>query len=181
MSGMQKTQKLCENGHQMDPAWEVCPYCPSERRGTSAAAANPALARTIKLDDYAPAPVPTPAPVAPPAPRRTEIMDLPPSMDAIGWFVGTKGDERGTAHRIGSDRIVIGAAMDCDVEVHAHHVSDRHASLRFRDGAFTLTDLDSTNGTFVNGERVSQRTLEDGDRVGFGSSEWVFKYVVFES
>lgn len=178
MSGMQKTQKLCENGHEMDPAWEVCPYCPSDRR---AAAPNPALARTVRLDDYAPAPPPpAPAPAAP-APRRTEIMDAPPTMDAIGWFVATRGDERGTAHRIGSDRVVIGAAADCDVELHAHHVSDRHASLRFRDGEFTITDLDSTNGTFVNGERVSQRRLEDGDRIGFGSSEWVFKFVAFES
>ncbi|CAN5777624.1 hypothetical protein BH23GEM9_BH23GEM9_25970 [soil metagenome] len=176
MSGMQKTQKICENGHEMDPVWEVCPYCPSDRRS---AAGNPALARTIKVDDYAAPPPPSP-PTAP-APRRTEIMDVPPGIDAIGWFVATTGDDKGTAHRISGDRTTIGAAMDCDVEIHGAHVSDRHASLRFREGEFTLTDLDSTNGTFVNGDRISQRKLEDGDRVGFGSTQWVFKYVVFES
>jgi hypothetical protein len=176
MSGLQKTTRLCPNGHEMDPAWDVCPYCPSDRR--TAAAANPALARTVREDAYASPPEPPPLP---PAARRTEIMDRPSTIGAIGWFVATHGPERGTVHRIDGERTSIGAAFDCDLNLDGEHISDRHASLRFRDGLFVLTDLDSTNGTFINGERIGQRGIEDGDHVRFGSSEWVFKCVVFQS
>ena len=84
------------------------------------------------------------------------------------------------AHRLDRERMTIGAKTDCEVVIGGKHVSDRHASLRFRDGVFYLTDLDSTNGTFVGGERIEQRSLQDGDRVRFGSSEWVFKCVTLE-
>lgn len=171
MTDLGKTKKLCPNGHLMDPAWEVCPYCPSDRMP------SPELARTLKVDDREP----PPAPPAPPAPRRTEIMDRPPSIDGIGWFVGTKDGNQGRMHRIDTERTTLGASGDCDVIVTGDHVSDRHASLRFKAGEFVLTDLDSTNGTFVNGERINQHTLTDGDRVSFGSSEWVFKQVVFQT
>lgn len=175
MTEMQKTRKLCPNGHEMDPAWDVCPYCPSDRK----ASMDPALARTVKADNHAPPPPPPQQ--APPSPRRTEIMDRPPTIDGIGWFVATAGDSKGTSHRIDADRISIGASADCEVMIEGNHVSDRHASLRFRDNEFWLTDLDSTNGTFVNGERVAQANLGDADRVCFGSSEWVFKCVIFET
>lgn len=174
MPEMQKTRKLCSNGHEMDPAWDVCPYCPSDRRPTL----NPALARTVKVDDFAPVPAPEPQPAAP---RRTEIMDRPATIDAIGWFVATAGDSRGKVHRLDGDRLTVGASDDCDVAINGNHVSDRHASVRFRDGEFWVTDLDSTNGTYVNGQRVGQQQLADGDRVRFGSSDWVFKCVIFET
>jgi FHA domain len=175
MTEMQKTRKLCPNGHEMDPAWDVCPYCPSDRK----AALDPALARTVKVDDHVAPPPPPPSLAA--APRKTEIMDRPPSIDGIGWFVATAGASKGTAHRIDDDRVSLGASVDCDVMIDGNHVSDRHASLRFRESEFWLTDLDSTNGTWVNGDRIAQARIDDGDRVKFGSSEWVFKCVIFET
>jgi hypothetical protein len=175
MAELQKTRKMCPNGHVMDPAWEVCPYCPSERR--TAAAPNPALAKTVRIDDS----VPPPPPPAPAAPRRTEIMDRAPTIAGIGWLVGDRAPNQGRMLRLDGERATLGAAVECEIVLDGAHVSDRHASLRFRDREFVLTDLDSTNGTFVNGERVGQHTLADGDRVRFGSSEWVFKCVVFQN
>lgn len=171
MTDLGKTKKLCPNGHLLDPAWEVCPYCPSDRMP------SPELAKTLRVDEHAP----PPPPPAPAAPRKTEIMDRPPSIDGVGWFVGTKDGNRGQMHKIDAERTTLGAAGGCDVVISGDHVSDRHASLRFKGGEFVLTDLDSTNGTYVNGERITQHTLSDGDVVAFGSSEWVFKQVTFQT
>lgn len=76
--------------------------------------------------------------------------------------------------------MVLGAASGCDLQIEGEHISDRHASVRFQDGEFRVTDLDSTNGTSVNGNRIQQERLEDGDRLGLGDREWVFKCVVFD-
>ena len=96
-------------------------------------------------------------------------------------LIATRSPSQGQTHRIDRDRMTIGAARDCDVVITENHVSDRHASVRFRDGGFHLTDLDSSNGTFIGDERIEQRPLKDGDKVRFGTSEWVFKCVTFEN
>jgi hypothetical protein len=172
MPELSKTKKLCANGHLMDPAWAVCPYCPSDRKS-----ASPELAKTVKVEET----VRAAAPAAAPAPRKTEIISNAPRIDGLAWLVATNGPQRGRMYKIDGERMTIGAAGDCDITVEETHVSDHHASVRFRDGGFVITDLDSTNGTFVGGERIEQRPLADGDRVRFGSSEWTFKCVVFES
>jgi pSer/pThr/pTyr-binding forkhead associated (FHA) protein len=47
-------------------------------------------------------------------------------------------------------------------------VSREHARLFFRDGAWIVQDLDSTNGTLVNRERVGRCQLQPGDRLQLG-------------
>jgi len=49
-------------------------------------------------------------------------------------------------------------------------VSARHAMLEDRGGTWTLVDLRSTNGTFVNGNRITEVELKAGDKIAFGSS-----------
>jgi len=67
---------------------------------------------------------------------------------------------------------VIGRDDSGDIIFDDPGVSRRHAEVRITtDGPHlvaTVRDLGSTNGTFVNGERVSSQRLEDGDRVTFG-------------
>jgi hypothetical protein len=54
-------------------------------------------------------------------------------------------------------------------------LSRRHAAIQYRDDGFYVTDLDSTNGTFVNGERIRHPLfLQDGDRVRLGSMTFTF-------
>jgi Mg-chelatase subunit ChlD len=56
-------------------------------------------------------------------------------------------------------------------------VSGVHAEIRVQGGAHYIQDLRSTNGTFVNGERVSgSHALSDGDRVALGNTEWLYRH-----
>jgi cytochrome P450/NADPH-cytochrome P450 reductase len=64
----------------------------------------------------------------------------------------------------------IGRALDNDIVVADHAASRYHAELRNAAGAYSIVDLDSHNGTFVNGQRVTAAPLSEGDIVGIGSS-----------
>ena len=67
---------------------------------------------------------------------------------------------------------VIGRSKNSDIRVNAKAVSRNHAVLtRYDDGSWTVTDTDSRNGTFVNGERVSICPLESGDVIRVGKTE----------
>jgi len=56
-------------------------------------------------------------------------------------------------------------------------VSERHLSIRFQNGRFTATDLDSSNGTFINNQRIDKQTLESNDLIRIGKTELVFVQV----
>jgi hypothetical protein len=64
--------------------------------------------------------------------------------------------------------LVIGRHPDCDVAVSDSTVSRHHARLRFRDGHWTVEDLDSRNGTSLNGRRVGRCELRPGDHLALG-------------
>jgi FHA domain len=69
------------------------------------------------------------------------------------------------------DELLVGRHDACDVVVGHPSVSRKHARLSFRDGHWVLRDLDSTNGTRVNGKRVVRCRLEPGDRLSLGSAD----------
>jgi hypothetical protein len=69
------------------------------------------------------------------------------------------------------DELLVGRHVACDVVVGHSSVSRKHARLSFRDGHWVLRDLDSTNGTRVNGKRVVRCRLEPGDRLSLGSAD----------
>jgi pSer/pThr/pTyr-binding forkhead associated (FHA) protein len=67
----------------------------------------------------------------------------------------------------------IGRAPECEIVLKDSRVSRRHARLAPRDGVLVLTDLGSTNGTRVNGHRVTEVVLGAGDRVQVGETSLV--------
>jgi hypothetical protein len=69
--------------------------------------------------------------------------------------------------------MTIGRAPDCQLVLKDSRVSRRHARLTARDGVLVLTDLGSTNGTRVNGHRVTEVVLGAGDRVQVGETSLV--------
>ncbi|MES2758298.1 MAG: FHA domain-containing protein [Pseudomonadota bacterium] len=70
---------------------------------------------------------------------------------------------------IGAGRTTIGRHPQNDVVIGHQAVSSRHAAVTSIDGLATLEDLDSSNGTFVNGLRIGRKVLSDGDRVTIGN------------
>jgi pSer/pThr/pTyr-binding forkhead associated (FHA) protein len=75
----------------------------------------------------------------------------------------------------GATEIVIGRSSDCGWMISSTAVSRHHARLLRRGGELLIEDLRSSNGTFVNGERLTgPRTLRDQDRVQVGAVEATF-------
>jgi transcriptional regulator with GAF, ATPase, and Fis domain len=71
--------------------------------------------------------------------------------------------------------LILGRDPSNQVEVSDPAVSRKHCSVsEVSVGVFEIADLDSRHGTFVNERQVSRKTLEHGDRIRIGSSEFVF-------
>jgi hypothetical protein len=76
---------------------------------------------------------------------------------------------------LAGDVLTIGRLPDCDVVITDKGASRRHAQLRNEAGAWTITDLGSTNGTRLNGQTVQSRELADGDRITIGTTVLEFR------
>ena len=76
---------------------------------------------------------------------------------------------------VGDDALVIGRLDDCDVVLLDDSVSRHHAEVRRRENDIVVVDLGSTNGTKVNGVRVQERPLADGDQIMVGSTNIRFE------
>jgi S1-C subfamily serine protease len=64
--------------------------------------------------------------------------------------------------------LVVGRHHSCDLVVPHESVSARHCRLEFDGESHVLQDLGSSNGTFVNGQRITRETIKDGDRIHLG-------------
>ncbi len=90
-------------------------------------------------------------------------------------LVATSGYLKGTVWTLTNGPLLMGRDASNQVEVGDPAVSRKHCSISaLSNGAFEIADLDSHNGTSVNGTKVSRRTLEHGDRIRIGSSEYAF-------
>lgn len=79
----------------------------------------------------------------------------------------------GTRFPLASDRPNrVGRGSDNDLVLPDKSVSRHHATISARDGRFHVRDLESANGTFLAGNRISDGFMADGDRVRFGDIEF---------
>ena len=95
-----------------------------------------------------------------------------PQLPAKITFTVVVGKYPGQRYNV-SGEAVIGRDEAADIFLADPTVSQRHARVVFRDGQYFIEDLDSTNGTVVNGQRVESRMLQSGDRVKIGLTELV--------
>ena len=72
------------------------------------------------------------------------------------------------------DTVVVGRSRSCDLRLGGNDASRRHAEFTGGSQGFTVFDLGSTNGTYVNGERIEEHSLQPGDRIEIGSSTITF-------
>lgn len=81
------------------------------------------------------------------------------------------GKYQGGEFPLENDReIYIGRSSDLEMVLVEEMVSRKHARITVRGSEITIEDLGSTNGTFVNGEKIEQASLKEGDRVLIGTS-----------
>lgn len=74
-----------------------------------------------------------------------------------------------------STLLTIGRGLDNDIILEDTRVSRQHAQLRYKTRRFWVTDLQSTNGTYINGERISEADLRNGDVLSLGGLELTFR------
>jgi diguanylate cyclase (GGDEF)-like protein len=84
------------------------------------------------------------------------------------------GTDMGRRIELGSEEISIGRAESCSICVATDQVSRRHAAIQRVLGRYYVIDLTSTNGTFVNEQRIERSLLQDGDQIRVGKT--VLKY-----
>lgn len=94
----------------------------------------------------------------------------------VGWLVSYTLDEMGVDFKLFEGRNIIGRDLDCQISVNDSTVSAKHAVLLYRAQKYSITDQQSTHGTFVNGEDIELRPiyLNDGDIIKVGKT--VFKF-----
>jgi FhaA, N-terminal domain/FHA domain len=129
----------------------------SERSATPAPVPQVEAGATMVYRPTAPLPAEGPGP------------DVALAQEIVTLTIGSKQRE------ITSRRVVIGRSKDCDVQITDPNASRRHAELRQEGAAYWMVDLDSTNGTTVNGRRTARAKLDSGDVITIGSTDLVFE------
>ncbi|MBV8437597.1 MAG: sigma 54-interacting transcriptional regulator [Silvibacterium sp.] len=89
-------------------------------------------------------------------------------------LMAVSGSLRGTIRYLIDDHISIGRSESNHFQLNDGAVSRQHCTIRQADGFYELTDLDSHNGTFVNGIPVRRKALQHGDAIRVGRSELLF-------
>lgn len=92
---------------------------------------------------------------------------------------------KGTGVRAGfplnKDHVTIGREVKCAIMLNDASVSRQHSSITRLAEGYLVRDLGSSNGTFVNGQRIQEYLLQDGDRLSVGDVEFWFEAPLSDS
>ena len=87
------------------------------------------------------------------------------------YFMAISGPAVGRMFLISDESMTIGRSKDCNISLDDEGISRKHATIdrdEYRNAV--ITDLNSTNGTYFNGVRITRHHLQDGDKIQFGST-----------
>lgn len=86
-----------------------------------------------------------------------------------------KGNLDKQSFDLSKQSMILGRDSACDICLSDDTVTSRHASLNYTDNGWEIKDLGSSNGTFVNGKKVTSKTLQHRDKVALGQIELQFE------
>jgi len=92
-----------------------------------------------------------------------------------------RGNDQGTRFELEGQAVGVGRDSSNVVQLHDTEVSRQHAEIRRTDGSYVIADLNSSNGTFVNGAQVKEHRLASGDQVQVGGTLMLFTRPAEES
>jgi hypothetical protein len=85
------------------------------------------------------------------------------------------GDEAGQQLEVGAKRVVVGRGKGCDLALADGQASKEHVAIEWQTEGFVMTDLETSNGTRLNGEKATRAVLRDLDRIFIGDTVLVFE------
>lgn len=97
--------------------------------------------------------------------------------DDIHYILFVGGPLIGKICLLEEGETIIGRAANADIAIDDNRIGRRHARITAHGTEVIIEDLNSANGTFVNGERITRRVLENGDKVHL-TSDTIFKFAV---
>ena len=94
----------------------------------------------------------------------------------MAFLLVVSGPNEGDYHPLESRSITIGRHEECPIQIADDLVSRQHMRIRHDegDGAYVAVDKDSANGVFVNGKRITETPLANGDIIQIGDSEIIY-------
>jgi pSer/pThr/pTyr-binding forkhead associated (FHA) protein len=95
--------------------------------------------------------------------------------DVVGFLYHMEGPASGEIAKLLEGRNTLGTSLECSLQLSDPSVSAKHASLRYENDEYVLRDLDSKNGTYVNGEEVVTHKLTENDVIVVGDTKLKFK------
>jgi TolA-binding protein len=151
--GFFRRRKICTQcSSELDKTWDSCPYCAQAAQTGQPAAAAPKGNKT----------------------QAFMVEGGGSTRQMLAWLVPIDGPQRGELYTL-SQQSMVGTEPTCQVVLTDTYMSTKHAEVKVEKGAWIVRDLGSTNGTYVNDQRISQRELVDGDFIRFGQSVTKFK------
>lgn len=92
-------------------------------------------------------------------------------------LIGVSNDVIGQQYILRKNKIEVGRRPSSDIVLTEASVSSMHAQIIGDAGEWKVLNLLSSNGTFVNGEKIADKQIVEGDMIGFAGSEFVFSMV----
>jgi hypothetical protein len=168
MFGRKKTaERRCSAGHVMEESWERCPYCEAEKNPLTSSGENGTAAPAAAAD------------TAPPDPGQGAVVvpkKAPAVRPPVGWLVALDGEEQGRDFRLHAGRNVVGKGAKADVIIRDAYLSEKHAVVEAGPDGYTIADLGSKHGTFLQGHAVRDAVpLRDGEQVRVGRTRLKFR------